>query len=175
MDARSFLGSVPFFAEALSSDQLDALAGGARGIEFDRGATIIRQHDAGDSLFVVMQGSVTVSIRDAGMDRLVATLRGGDIFGEMSLLTGAPRAATVVAQTPVVALEISRSAMRPLLDAEPSLSDRFVAMLEKRRVELDRLYGPGLWPFYGRPRRALASSIRAYFGVSSTKTSHQSR
>jgi CRP-like cAMP-binding protein len=161
---------VPFFAEALTADELDTLAAGARGAEFDRGASIIRERDAGGSLFVVMQGSVTVSIRDAGMDRMVATLRAGDIFGEMSLLTGEPRAATVVAQTPVVALEIDRSAVRPLLDAEPSLSDRFVAMLEKRRIELDRLYGPGMWPFYRRQRRDLASVIRSYFDVRSAKT-----
>lgn len=171
MDARSFLGSVPFFAEVLTADELDALTAGTRGVEFDRGVAIIRERAAGDSLFIVMQGSVTVSIRDAGMDRLVATLREGDIFGEMSLLTGAPRAATVVAQTPVVALEIDRSAMRPLLDAEPSLSERFAEMLEKRRVELDRLYGPGLWPFLGRQGRDLASTIRSYFGLPATKPS----
>jgi len=171
VDARSFLGSVPFFAEALTADELDTLAAGTRGVEFDRGVTIIRQRDAGDSLFVVMRGSVAVSIRDAGMDRSVATLRARDIFGEMSLLTGAPRAATVVAQTPVVAIEIGRSAVSTLLDAEPSLSDRFAAMLEKRRIELDQLYGPGLWPFLGRQGRDLASTIRSYFGLTSTKTS----
>jgi len=171
LDARSFLGSVPFFAEVLTADEFDALTAGTRGVEFDRGVAIIRERAAGDSLFIVMQGSVTVSIRDAGMDRLVATLRAGDIFGEMSLLTGAPRAATVVAQTPVVALEIDRSAMRPLLDAEPSLSERFAEMLERRRVELDRLYGPGLWPFLGRQGRDLASTIRSYFGLPATKPS----
>jgi CRP-like cAMP-binding protein len=172
VDARSFLASVPFFAEALTADELDTLAAGARGVEFDRGATIIRERDAGDSLFVVVQGSVTVSIRDAGMERSVATLRAGDIFGEMSLLTGSPRAATVIAQTPVVALKIDRSAMSPLLDAEPALSERFAAMLEKRRIELDRLYGPGLWPFSGRQGRDLASIIRSCFGLSSAKTPH---
>ena len=61
--------------------------------------------------------------------------------------------------------------MRPLLDAEPSLSERFAEMLEKRRVELDRLYGPGLWPFLGRQGRDLASTIRSYFGLPATKPS----
>jgi CRP-like cAMP-binding protein len=172
VDARSFLGSVPFFSETLSVDELDTLAAGARDVEFDRGVNIIRERDAGDSLFVVMRGSVTVTIRDAGMDRSVATLRAGDVFGEMSLLTGAPRAATVVAQTPVIALEIDRSAMQALLDAEPSLSGRFAAMLEKRRIELDQLYGPGLWPFYRRQGRDVAAMIQSYFGRSGARQPH---
>jgi CRP-like cAMP-binding protein len=165
LETRSFLASVPFFADVLSAEQIDTLIDGAHRADFDRGATIIRQRDAGDSLFVVMQGSVTVSIRDAGMDRTVATLRSGDIFGEMSLLTGAPRAATVVAQTPAVTLEIDRSAMRPLIDAQPSLSDRFADILETRRAELEQLYGPGFLPFYGRQLRDLGTTIRSYFGV----------
>lgn len=172
MDARRFLGSVSFFADTLTADELDALAVGARDVQFDRGATIIREHDAGDSLFVVVQGAVAVSIRDAGMDRSVATLRDGEIFGEMSLLTGAARAATVLAQTPVIALEVDHSALRPLLSAEPLLSERFATMLEKRRVELDQLYGPGLWPFLGRKSRDFALSIRSYFDVAADRAPH---
>ena len=86
LETRSFLASVPFFADVLSAEQIDTLIDGAHRADFDRGATIIRQRDAGDSLFVVMQGSVTVSIHDAGMDRTVATLRSGDIFATAKAL-----------------------------------------------------------------------------------------
>lgn len=164
METREFLGSIPFFAGVLSGPELDALAAAARYVEFDQGATILRERDIGDSMFAVLDGTVTVSIHDSGRDRLVATLRAGDLFGEMSLLTGAPRAATVAAQTPVVAVEIGRDAIAPLLTAEPALFDRFAAMLEKRQVELDKLYGQGLWFFYGPPRVNLATVIRTYFG-----------
>lgn len=164
METRKFLGSIPFFAEVLSRAELDTLAAAARRVEFDQGTTILRERDIGDSMFAIMDGSVAVSIRDSGKDRRVATLRAGDLFGEMSLLTGAPRAATVAAQSPVAAIEIDREAIAPLLTAEPALFDRFAAMLEKRQIELDKLYGQGLWFFYGPPRANLATVIRTYFG-----------
>jgi CRP-like cAMP-binding protein len=163
VESREFLGSIPFFAGVLSGPELDKLAAGARRVDFDQGTTILREGDGGDSMFAIAEGSVTVSIHDSGKDRLVATLRAGDLFGEMSLLTGAPRAATVAAQSPVVAIEIGRDAIAPLLTAEPALFDRFATMLEKRQVELDKLYGQGLWLFYGPPRANLAHIIRTYF------------
>ena len=163
METREFLGSIPFFAEVLSGAELDALAAAARRVEFDRGTNLIEERDLGESMFVIVQGTVTVSIRDSGKDRQAATLRAGDLVGEMSLLTGAPRAATVAAQSPVVAIEIGRDAIAPLLTAEPALFDRFAAMLEKRQIELDKLYGQGLWFFYGPPRANLAHIIRTYF------------
>jgi CRP-like cAMP-binding protein len=163
MEAREFLGSVPFFAEVLSDAELDALAAAARPIRFDKDSNLITEHDLGDSMFVIMEGTVAVTIRDSGKDRQVATLQDGDLFGEMSLLTGAPRSATVTATSPVVALEIDKTSIARLLRAEPALFDRFATMLEKRQKELDKLYGQGLWLFYGPPRANLASVIRTYF------------
>jgi len=162
-DARDFLGSTPFFAEILSASELDALTSAARVVEFDSASPLIGEGDASEAMYVLMRGSVSVSIADKGQDRLVATLPAGEIVGEMSLLTGAPRAAMVAAVEPVLAIEIDRSAIRPLLLAEPALFDRFAAMLEKRQTELDKLYGPGLWSLYGPPRANLATVIRTYF------------
>jgi CRP-like cAMP-binding protein len=158
-----FLRSVPFFTDVLSPSALTTLAEAAQSVEFDRGADIIRQGDEEGPMYVIVKGSVTVSIRDGGRDRSVATLREGDIVGEMSLLTGIPRAATVTAQSPVATLEIKRSDIQPLLVAEPSLFDRFAETLVKRQMELDELYGPGIWPFSGRKRDDLAIVIRTYF------------
>jgi signal-transduction protein with cAMP-binding, CBS, and nucleotidyltransferase domain len=163
MEAREFLGSVPFFAEVLSGAELDSLAAAARPVRFDRGAQLIAERDLGDSMFLITEGTVTVSVRNSGKDREVATLQAGELIGEMSLLTGAPRAATVTARAAVAALEIDKAAIAPLLRAEPALFDRFAAMLEKRQRELDKVYGQGLWFFYGPPRANLAAVIRTYF------------
>jgi CRP-like cAMP-binding protein len=163
MEPREFLGSVPFFAEVLSGAELDALAAAARPVTFDRGAQLITEHDLGDSMYLIMEGTVTVTVRESGKDRQVATLKAGELIGEMSLLTGAPRAATVTAASPVAALEIGKAAIAPLLRAEPALFDRFASMLEKRQRELDKIYGQGLWLFYGPPRANLAAVIRTYF------------
>ena len=163
MEARDFLATIPFFAEVLTGEELDALAEGARRVTFDIGAALIRERDPSDTLFVILEGSVTVSIEKSRGDQVAATLPAGELVGEMSLLTGAPRAATVTAETPVVALEIDRAAILPLFRAEPTLFTRFAAMLEKRQTELDKLYGSSFWLRFSPPRTNLASVIRSHF------------
>jgi CRP/FNR family transcriptional regulator, cyclic AMP receptor protein len=164
VNAREFLGTVPLFADVLNSGELDALATGTRRSEFDRGAVIVRQHDLGESMFAILRGTAEVSTRHSGTASHVATLRAGDIFGEMSLLTGARRSATVTAVGPLVALEIDRSALHPILAASPALYDRFAMTLDKRRSELDRIHGDGFWNLYGLPRDQIAPAIRSFFG-----------
>jgi CRP-like cAMP-binding protein len=163
MDTREFLATVPFFAEALDAGELDALARDTRQSEFDRGAVIVREHDLGDSMFAILRGTAEVSTRSGRSSNHVATLRDGDIFGEMSLLTGARRSATVTAVTPVVALEIAHLALEPLLAASFTLYDRFAEMLDLRRIELDRIHGDGFWNLYGLPRDQIAPAIRSFF------------
>ena len=163
MDAREVLRSIPFFAEVLTSGELDMLADNAYELTAGAGATIIRENDVGSSMIVVVDGTVTVSVSDENGKRDVATVGKGDFVGEMSLLTGAPRTATVTTETPVTALEIDRAAIQPLVAGNPDLFDRFAELLEKRRANLDAVHGPGAWPF-SEPRHSdLAIVIRTYF------------
>ena len=76
----------------------------------------------------------------AGGDRgkHIARLGPGAIVGEMSLMTGARRSATVIAATEVEALEVTKPALAPILEASPDLVDRFAAVLKKRQAGLDR-------------------------------------
>jgi CRP-like cAMP-binding protein len=162
MQVRDFLGSVPFFSETLSPAHLDALAKAARVVELGPGLPLIREDDRTESMFIITAGEVTVSIREEGHHRAVATLGKGDIVGEIALLTGHRRSATVTTKTPVTALQIDREAIAPLLVAEPALFDRFAETLQKRRGELDRLYGP-MAHFYAAPHDDLAIVIRTFF------------
>lgn len=163
MNAREVLESVPFFSEVLTPAELDALADNAFELTAGPGTAVIRENDIGSSMIVVTDGTLTVSVADENGPRTVATLGKGDFVGEMSLMTGAPRTATVTAESPVTALEIDRSAIQPLITGNPSLFDRFAETLEKRRAELDEAHGPGGWPF-SEPRHSdLAIIMRTYF------------
>jgi CRP-like cAMP-binding protein len=164
MKTREFLGTIPFFSEVLDGKQLDALAVNAKRREFDRGQVLIREDDRGETMFILIGGAAEVSVHDAGKERHVATVNAGQIVGEMSLMTGARRSATVTAVSPVVALEIAKAALQPILDQSPVLIEHFAAMLEKRQGELDRLYGPGFWRLFGLPRDELALVMRSFFG-----------
>ncbi len=73
---------------------------------------------------------------EEGLEREVATLRGGQFFGEMSLLTGAPRQATVVAATDVVCYRLDKDVFQEVLRARPDLAGRVAAILAERTVGL---------------------------------------
>ncbi len=162
MNSRDVLASVPFFAETLDADQLDALAASAHRVEFDRAARLMREGERSDSLLVIVSGDADVSV--AGRTETVATLGAGDVVGEMSLLTGAPRSATVTALRPLVAIEIRKEDLEPLLVMSPSLFERFAQMVEKRRGELDRIYGPSFAEVYLTSQTHLVGAMRAFFG-----------
>jgi Na+/H+ antiporter len=97
------------------------------------GETLFEQGDRGDSTFIIARGAIGVLVAGDGDERprMVDVLGGGDIVGEMALLTGAPRNATVSALTTVTLGEISRSDFNALTEAHPRLGeavwDGFVA------------------------------------------------
>jgi CRP-like cAMP-binding protein len=158
---RQVLASTAFFSDVLDAESLDRLAANLRVVSFPKGAVLIREDDVGSSMFVLAAGEADVTVPQGARKVPIAMLKTGDIFGEMSLLTGARRAATVTARSPIAAVEIPKSALSPLMEASPQLADRFAAILKKRQAELDRLYDGG-WKLPGN--LALAGLIRGYFG-----------
>jgi CRP-like cAMP-binding protein len=164
MNTREFLGTIPFFAEVLDGRQLDMLAAGAKRVRYQKGDTLIREDDLGESMFALIGGEVEVSVRDGNKERHVAAIAAGQIVGEMSLLTGARRSATVTAVSEVTAIEIPKTALKPVLDSSPVLYEHFAAMLTKRQKELDRVYGHGFWNLFGLPADELTLVMKSFFG-----------
>jgi CRP-like cAMP-binding protein len=163
MRPRDILKSTPFFAEVLTDAELDMLAARARFLAFPRGATPIEEDAPGTSMFVIAKGTVSVSV--AGDPSPIARLGPGDIVGEMSLLTGARRSATVTAHEPLEVLEVNKEALAHVLGQSPTLVGRFVEMLMRRQRELDRIAGGSAWGMM-RPRpEELESVIRRFFAT----------
>ncbi|MFH2071142.1 MAG: cyclic nucleotide-binding domain-containing protein [Elusimicrobiota bacterium] len=103
---------------------------------FDKGNIIIKQGEAGDFFFIIGQGDVSVSIDEKGRTmNKIATLKAGDYFGEISLLTGQVRNATIIADTPCELFLIYRTEFLGLLSRNPSLEVRFLKDVEKRLME----------------------------------------
>ena len=98
------------------------------------GAKIIAAADPGQSMFVMSEGLVSVRVRAQDIDIDVASLAPGDFFGEMSLLTGEPRSASVVAVTEAVAFEIDKYHIEPLLDNNPAAGELLSMAAAERRV-----------------------------------------
>ena len=123
--------------ENANAAALAAVAGRLRRRHFRRGEVIFHQGDPGDSLHVVNSGAVKIVLPSPeGMEAIIATLRPGDFFGELSLLDGAPRSATAVALEASETLALPRDAFRELLDQDTGLRDALLGGLahELRRV-----------------------------------------
>jgi small-conductance mechanosensitive channel len=149
------LGRVDVLSPLPKSSQ-EVIAHAARVHTFSRGETIIRQGAEGNSMFIVHEGAVAVRIDDAE----VARLQPGDFFGEMALLTGEARAADVIALSDVVAVEIAKDALEPVLHDHPELAASISAKVAERRGDLDaRSDAPS------DVQRTVLSRIRAYFGL----------
>jgi CRP-like cAMP-binding protein len=102
---------------------------------FAAGESIVRQGAAGDSMFVVLKGNVRVLLEPSGQE--VAIIPAGGFFGEMSMLTGEPRTATVRAINDATLLEISAAEFRQLAVANPSLLDHVSTVVGMRRTGLE--------------------------------------
>ncbi|MGB0682742.1 MAG: ABC transporter substrate-binding protein [Magnetovibrionaceae bacterium] len=103
---------------------------------FEAGDHVIRAGDPGASLFIVSEGAMLVEIEaEDGSMLEVNRLGPGDFFGEMALLTGEPRAATITAATPSRALEISHDHIQSILNEYPEIADDLSRILTKRTLE----------------------------------------
>lgn len=127
------LGEVPLFSRC-SKKELRTVAQSLDVREVADGARLVRQGEAGDSFFVLIEGSAVV--RRNG--RKLASLEPGDFFGELAVLDPAPRNADVVAQGAVTVGALDVRAFRSLLRALPAMNERLLAGLARRVREADR-------------------------------------
>ena len=162
MNPAAIFKTIPFFSEVLDDEELDMLATHAHFVSFPKGATPIEEDGPGHAMYVIASGTAVVTVRGDGDP--VATLGKGDIVGEMSLLTGARRSATVTAATPLEMIEVSKEALARVLKHAPDLVDRFAALLDRRQKELDKLAGGSAWGMLRLGKAEMAAAIRSFFG-----------
>ncbi len=110
----------PLFS-GFSRDELVAVIRGLRLLAFEPGDIVLTEGDAGDSLFVITEGTVKAFVRDAagGRQMLMRRLKEGDFFGEISILSGKPRSATVTAATHCEMLELDRPTLDQITGSYP--------------------------------------------------------
>jgi small-conductance mechanosensitive channel/CRP-like cAMP-binding protein len=132
-EERSLIERAPLFRDILEKEHVDILIAHCRPSELPVGSVLMQQGDEGGSMFIIMEGAANVAIRnDSGQSHEVNILATGDVVGEMSLMTGSPRTATVTALTEMRVLEIPKTAMELLFQKSPGLAERFSHVLAER-------------------------------------------
>lgn len=136
---RTLLRQLDLFA-AFEDSEIAELGQSMRRLQVPAGTAVVRQGDAGESLFIVAEGAFDVMQGQDGqashavrLDRL----RPGDLFGEMSLLTRQPRSASVVACTDAVLFELDRSHLDPVLQRRPELLRQLTELMAERQTHND--------------------------------------
>ena len=137
-----FLKNVKLFSE-LSPDSLAKLGKCLKPTEFPTSEVIVREGAPGVSMYIIKSGLVEVRKQDpaTGIDFLVAQLSSGAAVGEMSLLTGKPRSATVTTVQPTVVYTLSRSDFRNLLTQHPEISVGLARIMAERLEDATRQVG----------------------------------
>lgn len=123
----SSLGEVPLF-RSLNSRQLRSLARSVARQDFSTGSRIVTEGESEDGFFLLDKGSASVTVR--GEQK--ATLGPGAYFGEMAVIDGGPRSATITTESPGTLLRLPSSALSRLIESDPSIADTIAAELRGR-------------------------------------------
>ena len=163
---RQLLSGVDLF-ESLSAAEMVRLVEGATLQIFAGDEKLCRQGEAGDSFYIIRSGSVGVWVAGAdGIPVVVAHLGSGAFFGEMSLLTGEPRSATVIAEGDVEVVCVSRQDFSGLLLADADLAGKLASVLEKRMAARhEKLSSLASAKSIPATQSALVARILSFFGL----------
>ncbi len=158
------------FLNPLAPEALTRVASSLKVLLYEAGRNIVRQGDEGNSLFLVARGRVGIWVQDADNEaQLVATLGRGQCFGEMSLLTGARRSATVSALEDSELLMLGKAEFRDILLADPKVVESLSQILGLRQREREaalareRSTTPRLPEL--DPASQLLGLIKSFFGI----------
>ncbi|HEY7713583.1 MAG TPA: cyclic nucleotide-binding domain-containing protein, partial [Candidatus Binatia bacterium] len=129
---------------ALSREDVAKVLGKMEEISFDAGATIVSQGDQGDAFYLIKSGAVQVVVDSgAGNSEVVAVLGPRDWFGEMALLSGEPRSATIQSVGETKLWRLRRDDWDELIEKHPTWLRQFCVTLSKRLSYVDRQYSTG--------------------------------
>jgi CRP-like cAMP-binding protein len=154
------------FLDVLPEHTLGHLAQNSKTCLYAAGEDIIQQGDEGSELFVIRSGEAAVLVGQEDREPVeVARLGAGGVFGEMSLVTGEPRSATVRTSSPCEVIVLGHAAFRDVLEQNPDLAQRISEVLASRQAEIEQAQSTR--PELDRDTRSgvILARIRSFFSL----------
>jgi CRP/FNR family cyclic AMP-dependent transcriptional regulator len=127
MDTAELLSKVPIFSE-LSKKELKGIAGAVKEVTHEQGSVLAREGESGIGFFLIVDGTARAEVGGQARTRMGP----GDFFGEISLLDGGPRTATVVAETPLTTLGLTQWVFKTLVENNPSIAAKLLKVMAAR-------------------------------------------
>ncbi|MFK8030413.1 MAG: cyclic nucleotide-binding domain-containing protein [Gammaproteobacteria bacterium] len=171
IDTKRLLSRIDWL-EPLQDHELEQLAEVAKPHDFPKGTIIFNEGEEGDSLYLVVEGIANVRTGTNGSSKMVGKIEPGQALGEMSVLTGTPRRASVTADTDVHALSIHRVDLEPILRARPQIAQELGNMMAARVMAMNadmnsRNHDQTLAGDHSLAKQ-LANRISQFFGIGTT-------
>ncbi len=165
------LRRVELFSQ-MTDEELKSLAERLRYAPFAKGNIIAKQGSIAHWLYIIINGEAEVYLEmPGGVRRTVCNLTKGSFFGEMGMMTGAPRSASVVAKTDVECYRLDKDIFEEILRARPIIAEEMTNILVSRRAELDNaLHDIGTenaQKEISRQRSEILDTIKRFFGLGS--------
>jgi small-conductance mechanosensitive channel/CRP-like cAMP-binding protein len=158
----------------LSTEERMMLANSMRLAPFGRGEVITRQNATAHWLYVLTKGEVEVRVRgDNGVEKLVTRMAAPNVFGEMGVVTGEPRTASVIAACEVECYRLDKDAFQHVLKLRPEIRETISNVMARRRVELatvrEGLDADQRKERVREERNRILASLQAFFGLDADK------
>jgi len=167
-ERRRLLERVPLFSY-LDAAELDAVVGLLEEVRYRKGTTIFREGDEGDSFFVILRGEVEVRT-GAQAERIINRLGAGDFLGEIALLMGGRRSATITVSRSAKLLLLDRASFDRHFLRNPKVLEHFARVLSQRLAMTDRREATarrsltiGVWRRAGLQGKSLVAHALAGF------------
>lgn len=150
------LKATPLFLHS-SEETLHWLARQAVTRLYEANQAIVYQNEPGTALYIILSGRVKVVLHgEEGKEVILATLARGEFFGEMAVVDGLPRSASVIAMEPTLLLIVTREVFLTLIQRSPELALSFIRELSRRlRLADAKIESLALMDVYGRVARVL--------------------
>ena len=159
----------------LSLEEVKKLARALHSIPFAPGEVLTRQGAEAHWLYIILSGTVSVRVRRDEIEQEIAQLGSGQFFGEMGLLTGEARTATVVAIDEVECYRLGKQAFQEMVTERPELANDVASELARRRLGLsaaqENLDAQARHEREGQAARDLLNKIRSFFGIDESSNS----
>jgi CRP-like cAMP-binding protein len=157
------IAAVELFAP-LSEAERESLATHLVYAPFAAGDVMTRQGAVAHWLYLIVSGIADVSVETPAGPRDVGTLGPGEVMGEMGMMTGAPRRATVTARTDIACYRLDKSGFVEIVRNRPDIAESISRILAARAAELAGRQAAAPAP-HGPPHRDILERIRHYFGI----------
>lgn len=149
-----------------SDSELSEIAATLTFAPFARGDVITRQGAIAHWLYIVISGEVDIWFESPDRERhLLTTLSAGRVFGEMGLMTGEPRRATVTARTDAECYRLDKKGFEHIIQSRPELADFFAHILSERNRQLIAVQNDKTPENHEQQKARILASIRKFFGL----------